>query len=1073
MSEHRKFGPMHILSRCGTCAPASILTAAALAVLPSTVFAQPGNGQPVNDPFNPEEEELRVDVSEHMTVDLAVKDAELVDVLEMLALQSQKNIVASKNVTGQISANLFNVTFYQALDAILLVNGYAYKEEGNFIYVYTREELAQIEDMLRQRFSKVIKLNYLNSEDAAEFVRPLLSEDGGEIVSNPTTEGFQVGDSAPVGQDDYAMDAVIVIYDYEENILAIEELIAQIDTRPSQVLVEATILQTSLTEDNAFGIDFSIIADVDFTDFLQIGGPLGAAGALQQGGDGTSDGFSPGDNSGFAGTSSAGNTAGPATFRAGIVSNDIAIFMRALDEVTDTTILSRPKILTLNRQPARVLVGRRVGYLNTTSTETSTTQSVEFLDTGTQLYFRPFVSDDGLIRMELKPQVSEAEIRTVTDAGGAAVTIPDEVTQELTTNIQIGDGQTIVLGGLFREATRVTARQVPFLGDIPIVGAAFRGNEDQTTRSEIIFLITPSIISDTMLTDAGDRAMEDVERLRAGARQGLLWWSRDKQTGKLNIEAEQAWRDGEVEIALWKIQRSLALNPNQPEVYRLRERITGQKEIWPNRSIMDEIISGEAEARTSVRPTPNPAPGYDHPYGSAKVPGRPADGTWEPSSNAGEPGFNPAQPQGASFASSDRTRTPAGVQATYNAPEANGTDDSQPDDRSDRSSADASGDTNNTPNKTTLENQTGAGSVTGDLFDEYLRSQMHNAPEPGGFAQDEIEKEPADSAEPRGNTEPSEIAGVDEPLSSAAPFEGTPEGQDWVELDPTTGDVLAGGAPIESLRGGADQAEPAQPGQATTQTADQSARANAGQQGLAQATNPRMNPAESRTLTSAERFARAQQQPGHRLTNEPDQVASTQSTRATNDQTSADDANITKTQSWLMTMQNQIRLFEVINSGARPILGADTKNQGWGPLVLEGLIESLPTNHWVGGANANKVVPGTGPDKYFHGDYGWVYNPQTGDLWAAGFDAAGNPIDRSFTGAQFASTQQREDNGLAQHDEQHDELMSEMGVNGASWELWLGGVYPEDMIAAMREAAENQRRDEGENPTTITGVETD
>src|SRR5262249_23249315 len=130
----------------------------------------------------------------------------------------------------------------------------------------------------------------------------------------------------------------------------------------------------------------------------------------------------------------AGNTAGPATLKVGIVSNDVAVFMRLLDEVTDTTLLSHPQIMALNRQAARVLVGRKVGYLNTTSTDTATTQTVEFLDTGTQLYFRPFVTNEGMIRMELKPQVSEAVIRDTKDATGAAVTIPDEITNELVTN---------------------------------------------------------------------------------------------------------------------------------------------------------------------------------------------------------------------------------------------------------------------------------------------------------------------------------------------------------------------------------------------------------------------------------------------------------------------------------------------------------------------------------------------------------------------------------------------------------------------------------------------------------------
>ena len=78
-----------------------------------------------------------------------------------------------------------------------------------------------------------------------------------------------------------------------------------------------------------------------------------------------------------------------------------------------------------------------------------------------------------MIRLELAPSVSEASLRTVTDAQGLQVTIPDELTNELTTNVRIKDGQTLVLGGLFRESTRVTKRQVPFLGDIPILEPRF------------------------------------------------------------------------------------------------------------------------------------------------------------------------------------------------------------------------------------------------------------------------------------------------------------------------------------------------------------------------------------------------------------------------------------------------------------------------------------------------------------------------------------------------------------------------------------------------------------------------
>lgn len=539
-----------------------------------------------------------VNVDENLITELFVNDEDLNTVLQLLGIQAQKNIVTGQSVAGRVTANFFGVTFYEALDAILNVNGYGYIERGSFIYVYGLEELERIEEATRTRKSVVVNLNYISAIDLQAFVEPMLSDIGAITISPEAGEFDNPGD-VPVGAEDFAGVSTVVVTDYEETVDEILVMIERIDTRPAQVLVEATILQTSLNEANAFGMDFSIIDDLDFSDFVGSGGPLGVIPSLISGQGGTLIGGSetpiaaPADGNGGGVSSTSGNTTGPATLRAGVVSGDIAVFLRLLDEVTDTTVLSTPKILTLNRQSARVLVGEKVGYLSTTSTETATTQTVEFLDTGTQLYMRPFVSDDGFIRMELKPQVSTAQIRTVTDSGGAAVTIPDELTNELVTNVMVRDGQTVVLGGLFREATTATRRQVPFLGDIPILGAPFRGHDDSTERQEIVFLIKPTIVNDKVLLDQADRALAMVERVRVGARNGLLPWSREKLTAMYNLEAERLFRNGEYSRALHKVQRSLNLNPNQADAIQLRERLIGEQSRNPHSSVLQEIIDGE------------------------------------------------------------------------------------------------------------------------------------------------------------------------------------------------------------------------------------------------------------------------------------------------------------------------------------------------------------------------------------------------------------------------------------------------------------------------------------------------
>jgi type IV pilus assembly protein PilQ len=570
-----------------------------------------GKSQPKDQP--------KVKVTEHNTVDLHVKDEDLVSVLEMLSISAQKNIIVSKNVTGKVTMNLWGVSFYEALDALLHANGFAYVEKGNFIYVYTLDELEKIEKTFKKRVAKVVTLNFLNAPDAAEFVKGMLSKEG-EIKATPKVEDFQIPSNAPIGADKWALGASLVITDYEENLKAIESLLIELDTKPAQVLIESTVLQTKLTEENAFGVDFSIIGSVDFTDFATAAaGPRGVANSLINGGTGAT-GFTPPDNTGRAFQSTVGGTSGAGGFKAGLISNNVGVFLRMLDEVSDTTVLANPKLLTLNRQPSRVLVGRRVAYLSTTATDTSTTQTVQYLDTGVQLFVRPFVSKTGDIRMEIKPQVSTADTKEIKAAGGGTVTVPDEVTQEVVTNIMVPDGMTVVIGGLFTETTVAGRSQIPGLGDLPIIGAAFKGQTDKTTRDEIIFLVTPTIVADKTLVAQGEQAKGVEDRLRGGVKESLIPWSRERRTSEFNLRAQQKANEGDFGMALWLINQSLTLNPSNEDALRLRERILQQREVWPSNSRLQGIFGTERrEEMLKINP-PSPTPGYKSPLFQGNVP---------------------------------------------------------------------------------------------------------------------------------------------------------------------------------------------------------------------------------------------------------------------------------------------------------------------------------------------------------------------------------------------------------------------------------------------------------------------
>lgn len=584
-------------------------------------------------------DENKVTVTDYGVVDLTVQDTDLAQVLQMLSMQSRKNIVTSKSVSGTVTANLYDVTFYEALDAILQANGYGYVEQGNFVYVYTQEELAQLEKAKRKTASRIFNLEYLSARDANDFITPLLTRDVGQSsFRGDVKPGFQP-DKSDGGADDYAFGPKLVVNDYAEVLDTIGTLLAELDTKPQQVLIEATILQTSLDEANAFGVDFSVLGSVNFTDLTD---PLSIVNNLLGGND-PNNGFQPADNSAQGIQSTVGGTAGPAGLKIGIVSDDISIFLKVLDEVSDSTVLARPKLMALNRQRAEVLVGARVGYLSTTATETTTTQTVQFLDTGVHLVFRPFISKDGSVRLELAPSVSEARLRNVTDAQGLQVTIPDELTNEVTTNVRVQNGQTLVLGGLFKESIVNTRRQIPYLGDIPVLGAAFRGVDDTIARSEIIFLITPSILEDDKLWELGRDTLGEVDAVQVGARNGVLPFSRDAITRSYNRDAMAAYENGDTKKALYYTNSSLRINPQQPEMIQFREKINGNQEQLEEYGVMERAFrktmgsnTGPVSDGRGTRYTPalewsvkTPAPAAPVQSGETLVSGSPSasDGT--------------------------------------------------------------------------------------------------------------------------------------------------------------------------------------------------------------------------------------------------------------------------------------------------------------------------------------------------------------------------------------------------------------------------------------------------------------
>ncbi len=248
----------------------------------------------------------------------------------------------------------------------------------------------------------------------------------------------------------------------------------------------------------------------------------------------------------------------------------MSAFITALESVTDITVLASPKILALNKQMGTVFIGQKIGYRDRTTisdTGQATVGEVKFLDTGTKLSFRPYIANDGYIRMDIYPKDSSGAV----DSEG----IPTETTAELTANIMLKDGQTVVIGGLFRDAVTTTRSQIPLLGDLPLLGALFRGTSDSNKRQEVIVLLTPHIISEPNQLNGLARA-EDISRKMNGAKNAEQWIGRGRLADDRYAKAARYYLEGDKQAALHELDIVLELRPTYTEAIRLKERILAE-----------------------------------------------------------------------------------------------------------------------------------------------------------------------------------------------------------------------------------------------------------------------------------------------------------------------------------------------------------------------------------------------------------------------------------------------------------------------------------------------------------------
>ena len=517
--------------------------------------------------------------------DVHLRQVPLSEAMRLLSLQAKRNVTVSDSVTASVTADLYQVTFEEALEALLTPGGYCWFPRGKFIYVCQPAERATLLSANRPTQTRIFELNHIAAAEVVTVITPLLSPVGIVVSTGKpkvdgvalTSEDFDAALSNGLGGKSRAVGEFIVVRDSEEVLDELAKVIARLDARPRQVLIEAVILRARLDETNALGVDFNALAGVDFR----------SINATSVGGLNLTPGNMPpvefDEGVGATLTEFSGavpSDAGGVTF--GLITNNVAMFIRALEEVVDLTIVANPKVLAVNEQPGRVIVGREDGYITTTVTETSAIQTVEFIETGTQILFRPFISNDGYVRMDIHPEDSSG--------GLTPDNLPFKDTTEVTSNVMIEDGHTLVIGGLFREVTTSRNNQIPWLGNVPLVGPLFRGKRDSAVREEVIVLITPHIIEGDEATELSDGAVAEVERRRVLAHRGLMPWGRERLAQAHYRWALEHQHAGRPDKALWDLDLALMLNPRFMEADWLREEITEKATEEPDNSVVRDLL---------------------------------------------------------------------------------------------------------------------------------------------------------------------------------------------------------------------------------------------------------------------------------------------------------------------------------------------------------------------------------------------------------------------------------------------------------------------------------------------------
>jgi type IV pilus assembly protein PilQ len=439
-------------------------------------------------------------------VSLDFKEADIRNVLRILAYKSGVNIVASPEVSGLVTIRLTDVPWDKAMEVILTTYGYGYERKENIIAVYPmetltakkREQAALAE--VQPTVTKVIRLRFIDAIDMKKTLDPQLSARGKITVLEMTGQagwafgGTDLGKRARLSERQ-GRAKMIIVSDIPPVLEKLEQVVAKLDVQPEQVLIETRILEVNRDKLKDLGIEFGTGSTGDgFVETSSKGGgsPPGPETQMKI----KSQTLQVAPSTFNPKVSLGGTTAlfagGLTAYFQKVTGTQFQAILHAVEEDVETNTLSAPRILTLSNQEATILVGTKYPILtsevSTENAQTVTTTLDYYQDIGIQLNVVPQVNDDGYINLIVHPAVTSASSYVGTNL------YPVIETRETETQILIKDGETVVIGGLLKDVKGVSEVGIPFLSKIPILGALFTRNTVDTQKIDLLIFITARVV---------------------------------------------------------------------------------------------------------------------------------------------------------------------------------------------------------------------------------------------------------------------------------------------------------------------------------------------------------------------------------------------------------------------------------------------------------------------------------------------------------------------------------------------------------------------------------------------------